>query len=170
VATVVTKLFAAAGPCTAVFGRKDYQQLKVVERMTRDLLLPVRIVGLSTVREPDGLALSSRNAYLGTEARARALAIPKALSAALRCFAAGERNAGALLRPVAESLAQAGLRVDYAAITDADTIEPFADATELGERALLAVAAFSGATRLIDNVVLGEDADPMAHSAKREAR
>ena len=84
VTTIVAKLFAVAGPCTAVFGRKDYQQLKVIERMTRDLMLPVRIVPHPTVREPDGLALSSRNAYLGADERARARAIPRALSRAVR--------------------------------------------------------------------------------------
>ncbi len=80
--TIVSKLFAVAGECVAVFGRKDYQQLKVIERMTRDLLLPVEIVGLRTLRQADGLALSSRNAYLTTEERERALGIPRALSAA----------------------------------------------------------------------------------------
>ncbi|HEX7453569.1 MAG TPA: pantoate--beta-alanine ligase, partial [Polyangiaceae bacterium] len=82
VATIVSKLFAVAGECVAVFGRKDYQQLKVIERMTRDLLLPVEIVGLKTLRDADGLALSSRNAYLSVEERARALGIARGLSAA----------------------------------------------------------------------------------------
>jgi pantoate--beta-alanine ligase len=81
VATVVTKLFAAAGPCVAVFGRKDYQQLQVIKRMTLDLLLPVEVVGFPTVREPDGLALSSRNAHLSPEERNCALALPRALAA-----------------------------------------------------------------------------------------
>src|SRR5450432_3218578 len=96
VTTIVSKLFAVAGACVAVFGRKDYQQLKVIERMTRDLLLPVEIVGLKTLRDTDGLALSSRNAYLTLEERARALAIPRALSAAVSAFASGERRVGRL--------------------------------------------------------------------------
>ena len=162
VATIVTKLFAVTGPCVAVFGRKDYQQLKVIERVAKDLLLSVRVVAHPTVREADGLALSSRNAYLKVEERARALAIPGALSAALRAFSAGERSAAALRKPAAEALARAGLRVDYVVLTDPETIEPLGDETVVGERALLAVAAFAGATRLIDNAVLGEDTDPMA--------
>jgi pantoate--beta-alanine ligase len=162
VTTIVTKLFAVAGPCAAVFGRKDYQQLKVIERMARDLMLPVRVVAHATVREADGLALSSRNAYLKAEERACALAIPRALSRALRAFSAGERSAGALRQQAAEALTRAGLRVDYVALADPETIELLGDEAAIGERALLAIAAFAGATRLIDNVVLGEDTDPMA--------
>jgi pantoate--beta-alanine ligase len=161
VATVVTKLFAVAGPCTAVFGRKDYQQLKVIERLVRDLLLPVRIVAHPIVREPDGLALSSRNRYLSSAERERALAIPRSLSEVVRAFDAGERRAGALRAPVTRALEQAGLGVDYAAVAHPDLLEPLDDGATLDERALLAVAAFVGATRLIDNVVLGEDAAPV---------
>jgi pantoate--beta-alanine ligase len=161
VTTIVAKLFAVAGPCIAVFGRKDYQQLKVIERMSRDLLLPVQIVGHSTVRESDGLALSSRNAYLSVDERRQALAIPRALSQAARRFSAGERRASALLEEVDEALDRAGLRVDYASVTDPEELQPFASDERVGERALLAVAAFVGVTRLIDNVVLGEDAAPI---------
>jgi pantoate--beta-alanine ligase len=160
VATIVTKLFVVAGACVAVFGRKDYQQLAVIRRMTRDLLLPVEIVGHPTIREPDGLAMSSRNAYLSAEQRAQALAIPRALGAAVGRFARGERRAGALRGPVESALVEAGLRVDYASVVDPDSLEPIADARATGERALVAVAAFAGQTRLIDNVVLGEDAAP----------
>lgn len=162
VATIVTKLFAVAGPSVAVFGRKDYQQLQVIRRMTRDLLLPVEIVGFPTVREADGLALSSRNAYLAPDERSRALAIVGALGAAFDRFRAGERRAGTLRQPVEAGLREAGLRVDYATLADADELVPLDDASTVGERALLAVAAFSGSTRLIDNVVLGEDARPGA--------
>ncbi|HEY3494578.1 MAG TPA: pantoate--beta-alanine ligase, partial [Polyangiaceae bacterium] len=98
VATIVTKLFAASGACTAVFGRKDYQQLAVVRRLARDLLLPVDVVGYPTQRDTDGLALSSRNVYLSAAERERALAVPRALGAAARAHRAGERNAGALRR------------------------------------------------------------------------
>ena len=158
VATVVTKLFAASGPCVAVFGRKDYQQLQVIKRFTRDLLLPVEILGVPTVREADGLALSSRNAYLTPEDRRRALSIPRALAAAARAFAAGERSTVALKAPAVQALTDAGLRIDYVALADPDDLVPLDDRTK--ERALLAIAAFAGTTRLIDNVVLGEETGP----------
>ncbi len=160
VATIVTKLFAVAGPCTAVFGRKDYQQLKVIERMVQDLLLPVQVVGHPIVREPDGLALSSRNLYLSASERSGALSIPGSLSAAVARFSAGERGAAALRDPVAAALERAGLRVDYVTLADPDTITPLDPDAVAGERVLLAVAAFAGKTRLIDNVVLGEDPAP----------
>lgn len=160
VATVVAKLFAMAGPCTAVFGRKDYQQLKIIERLARDLLLPVAVVGEPTVRDADGLALSSRNAYLSAGERERALAIPRALAAAAAAFQAGERRAGALIEPARAALAAAELRVDYADIADPDLLVPFESSAVVGERALLALAAFCGTTRLIDNLVLGEDVAP----------
>ncbi|MCB9576831.1 MAG: pantoate--beta-alanine ligase [Polyangiaceae bacterium] len=162
VATVVTKLFAAVGPCVAVFGRKDYQQLKVIERMARDLLLPVEIVGHPTVREADGLAKSSRNAYLSKEDRERARAIPQALAHAVQRFGAGERRSSAIGEDVRARLTQAGLRIDYVTLADPETIAPIEGASEA--RALLAVAAFAGATRLIDNVVLGEDPAPVGVS------
>jgi pantoate--beta-alanine ligase len=160
VATVVTKLFAIAGPCTAVFGRKDYQQLKIIERLARDLLLPVQVVGEPTVRDADGLALSSRNAYLSAEERARALAIPRSLARAAAAFRAGAREAAELIEPVRSALVSAGLRPDYAEIADADELFPFALDARVPERALIALAAFCGTTRLIDNLVLGEDAAP----------
>jgi pantoate--beta-alanine ligase len=165
VATIVTKLFAVAGPCTAVFGRKDYQQLKVIERLTRDLLLPVRIVAHPTVREADGLALSSRNRYLSPAERTRALGIPRALSQAVERFADGERNAAALLARARSLLEAAELRIDYLVLADADELVPYASDARIGGRALLAVAAFVGATRLIDNVVLGEDRAPLGHGS-----
>jgi pantoate--beta-alanine ligase len=160
VATVVTKLFSIAGPCTAVFGRKDFQQLKIIERLARDLLLPVCVVGEPTVRDADGLALSSRNAYLSPDDRRRALAIPRALSGAAARFDAGERRAAALIEPVRAELARAGLRADYADIAEPERLSPFAGDDAVGERALIAVAAFCGTTRLIDNLVLGEDPAP----------
>jgi pantoate--beta-alanine ligase len=160
VATIVTKLFTAAGPSVAVFGRKDYQQLQVIRRLTRDLLLPVEIVGYPTVREPDGLALSSRNRYLTVSDRRRALAIPGALGGAASRFSAGERRAGALRVPALRALEEAGLRVDYVTLADADELSPFPDEATIGDKAVLAVAAFAGTTRLIDNVVFGEDPAP----------
>ncbi len=161
VATVVTKLLAVAGPCVAVFGRKDYQQLKVIERMTRDLLLPVEIVGHPIVREPDGLALSSRNSYLSPADRTRALAIPRALSAAVRAFDGGERRAGALRAAVVEALGD--LRIDYAAVADAAEFSPFAD----DRHARRACAARRGRARRRDapdrqrRARRGPAADPM---------
>lgn len=161
VATVVTKLFAVTGPCVAVFGRKDYQQWKVIERLVRDLLLPVRVVGYPIVREADGLALSSRNAYLSVDERGRALALPRALSEAASRFAAGERRVDQLLPAVRRELEAASLVLDYASFSDADTLSPFAEDASLPERALLALAVFAGTTRLIDNLVLGEEPGPL---------
>jgi len=162
VATVVAKLFNIVGPCTAIFGRKDYQQLKVIERVTRDLDLPVTVIGLATVREPDGLALSSRNAYLSDEQRARALALARGLTEAHRRWRAGERSVGALRSAVATPLVAAFDSVDYVTAADADTLAPRADDVEHdGERLLIAAAARLGATRLIDNTVLGEDEPPV---------
>ena len=164
VTTIVSKLFAVAGECVAVFGRKDYQQLKVIERMARDLLLPVEVIGFCTLRDADGLALSSRNAYLSPEERARALAIPRALSAAVCAFQVGERRVGVLREAALTRLRDAGLRLDYASVAGADDLIPLADDAACGERALFAVAGFMGKTRLIDNVVLGEDPAPIASS------
>jgi pantoate--beta-alanine ligase len=160
VATVVCKLFVVTGACTAVFGRKDYQQLKIIERMTRDLRFPVSVVGVPTVRDHDGLALSSRNLYLSAGEREQALAIPRALARAAAAFAAGERSVPALSEPLRHSLMAAGLRIDYAEVADADELFPLPPALRVPERALVAVAAFAGHTRLIDNLVLGEDAPP----------
>jgi pantoate--beta-alanine ligase len=160
VATVVSKLFAVSGPAVAVFGRKDYQQLAVVRRMVKDLLLPITLVGYPTVRDPDGLALSSRNAYLSAEERERALAVPRALSAVVHAHARGERNVGKLRRRALERLEPAATRIDYLTMADPDELSPYADTDELGERALVATAAFVGKTRLIDNIVLGEDPAP----------
>jgi pantoate--beta-alanine ligase len=160
VATVVTKLFSAAGPCTAIFGRKDYQQLQVVKRMARDLLLPVDVVGHPTLREPDGLAMSSRNVYLGAAERERALAVPRALSVVARAFASGERSVGTLRSTALGVLEPAATRIDYLTLADADSLVPFANTERVGERALIATAAYFENTRLIDNLVLGEDSPP----------
>jgi pantoate--beta-alanine ligase len=175
VATIVAKLFAAVGPCVAVFGKKDYQQLLVIRRMARDLFLPVEVVGLRTVREPDGLAMSSRNAYLSPEERTRALAIVTGLDAAARAFAGGERMARALEGAVRSVLEPAATSIDYVEVRDADSlaaIEGQAEPAIVASRALLAVACRVGATRLIDNIVLGEDppplAGPLAEPAQRQ--
>lgn len=162
VATVVAKLFALTGPCVALFGRKDYQQLKVIERMAKDLLLAVQVVGVPTVREGDGLAMSSRNRYLSAEDRERARRIPQALSASARAFAAGERRAGELARVAREIVAEVASAIDYVDLADPDTVRVFGAEERVGERALLALALRLGGARLIDNVVLGEDAPPVA--------
>jgi pantoate--beta-alanine ligase len=158
VATVVAKLFALAAPCVAVFGRKDYQQLRVIERMARDLLFAVEIVGVATVRDADGLAMSSRNAYLSPQERERARSIPRALGEAVRAFEVGERRAGALRQIVTSRVAPAATKVDYVTVADPETLAPIDDGATLEGPALVALAAFIEKTRLIDNVVLGVDA------------
>jgi pantoate--beta-alanine ligase len=167
VATVVTKLFAVVGPCVAAFGKKDYQQLAIVRRLAADLLLPVEVLGCQIVREPDGLAMSSRNAYLSPEERARALALSRGLSAAWGAFAAGERRAGALAALARAPVEAAASSIDYVSVADPASLAPLEGdpAALAGARALVAVACRIGTTRLIDNVVLGEDPDPAAARA-----
>jgi pantoate--beta-alanine ligase len=155
VATVVTKLFLLCGPCVAIFGRKDYQQWRVIARVVEDLFLPVEVVGAPIVREPDGLALSSRNAYLGVEERARARALSRGLFAAARAFETGEREVAALRQTALDIIGPAVDRIDYLEIADVHRVRPIAD--RVVDHALMAVAAHIGKTRLIDNVILGED-------------
>ncbi len=151
VATVVTKLLCMALPDVAYFGQKDAQQVLVIRRLVADLNLPVRIVALPTVREPDGLALSSRNALLSAPERERALGLVAALNAAGELAASGERSAQALLEAAATALAAHELVPEYLALVEPDTLEPIG--TLAGE-ALLAIAARIGQVRLIDNVTL----------------
>ncbi len=160
VATIVSKLLALSGPCIAVFGRKDYQQWRVIQRFVADLFLPVEVVGAPIVREADGLALSSRNAYLTTEERERALALSRALGAAVDAFSNGERNSRKILALAAGILEASVDKLEYLTIADPETIMPLEGTLE--SRALLATAAYVGKTRLIDNVVLGLDAPPAA--------
>ncbi len=157
VATIVAKLFALAGPCVAVFGKKDYQQLAILRRMTTDLMLPVEIVGHPIVREVDGLAMSSRNAYLSAEDRIRALSLSRGLSYAHGAFSSGERDAVAIESLVRDAVRVNADRVDYVSVVDADSL---ASLGRIGDRALVALACHFGKTRLIDNVVLGEDSAP----------
>jgi pantoate--beta-alanine ligase len=159
VATVVTKLLSIVGPCVAVFGRKDYQQLVVVRRMVEDLMLPVEVVGHPTVREPDGLAMSSRNRWLSPAQRERALSISRGLDSAARRFAQGERDARVLEAVAAQPMDAAGLTIEYVEASDPDSLAPVGGAT--GSRVLLSIACRVGSTRLIDNVVLGEDLPPL---------
>lgn len=149
VATVVAKLLIQAMPDVAIFGEKDYQQLKVVARMARDLHLPVRILGGATVREPDGLALSSRNRYLSPGERARAPRLHQALLACAEAIRDGADRAAAL-DDARTGLASAGLEVDYVEARDAETLAPIASSAEGAVRLL--AAARLGRTRLIDNI------------------
>jgi len=152
VATVVTKLFHLTRPHLAVFGEKDYQQLAIIRRMVRDLDFGIEIVGVPIMREPDGLAMSSRNAYLSTEQRRAALSLSAGLAAAEAAFAAGQRDAAALIAAARAPLdAEPTMRLDYLELRDADELTPVDKVTR---RAVIAVAAFAGATRLIDNRVL----------------
>jgi pantoate--beta-alanine ligase len=152
VATVVAKLFHLVGPCRAYFGQKDAQQLAMIRRMVADLAFPNQVVGCPTVREPDGLAVSSRNAYLAAEERRRATALYRALEAGRAAFRAGERDPAAVEAAARDLLEDAhGVEPDYLALVDAATFEP-AKQAEPGQ--VLAVAARLGRTRLIDNVIL----------------
>ena len=151
VATVVAKLLLAVRPDVAVFGEKDFQQLAVIRQMVGDLGIPVEIVGLPTVREPDGLALSSRNAYLTPDERARAVALPNALKAA-RDTISGGGSVGLALAQAKQKLVDAGfLKIDYVALVDAASLEPIE--APKGEMRLIA-AANIGTTRLIDNIAV----------------
>jgi pantoate--beta-alanine ligase len=153
VTTVVTKLLCMALPDAAYFGQKDAQQVVVIRRLVCDLNLPVRVEVCPTVREPDGLAMSSRNAHLNANERASALSLYRALSAAADHAAGGERSAVALLDAARAAIVP--LEAEYLALVDPDTLEPV---TQLDGPALLAVAAHIGDTRLIDNLIL----DPFA--------
>jgi len=152
VATVVLKLFNIVAPTRAYFGRKDAQQLAVIRKMVADLNVDVLVVPCATVREPDGLALSSRNAYLSPEERAAATVLYRALGSAGRCFQAGERDAAALRAAMLDVLvAEPGARTDYVSVADPLTLR---ELERVETHALLSLAVRIGGTRLIDNVVL----------------
>jgi pantoate--beta-alanine ligase len=157
VTTVVAKLFTLVGPSVAAFGRKDYQQWRVLAKMVDDLLLPIEMHGMATVRESDGLAMSSRNRYLSPEERERALAIVRGLRAAHAAFASGERDPMQLARLVRSPIEASFDRIDYVSVVDAETLAPL---ERVDARALAVVAAHLGKTRLIDNTVLGEEPSP----------
>ena len=154
VATVVLKLLAACLPHRAYFGEKDYQQLVLIRRMTRDLDLDVEIVPCPIVREDDGVALSSRNAYLSADERSRARAISAALFDARKKVAAGERRSAAIIQACVDELEKAGSRVDYVEIVEPATLERV---EMINGAARMAVAAYIGETRLIDNILLEPD-------------
>ncbi len=152
VATVCTKLFAICRPHRAYFGQKDYQQSLVVRRLAADLNLGLEILVLPTVREPDGLALSSRNVLLNPEERRQARALSQGLFAARAAAERGERDGGALTRAIEIEIGKAPLAVvEYVGICDADTLEPL---ERLADKAVALVAARFGSTRLIDNILL----------------
>ena len=151
VTTVVAKLFTTVRPDVAVFGEKDFQQLAIIRRMTTDLNLGVTIVGMPTVRDDDGLALSSRNAYLSEEERPHALALPRALASAAERMSSGVR-ADEAISQAKQALANAGFsQIDYVALVDGTSLEPI---SEPGENARLIAAARIGRTRLIDNLAV----------------
>lgn len=154
VATIVTKLFATVRPGLAFFGEKDFQQLRIVEKLAHDLDLGVGVVGCPIVREADGLAMSSRNAYLDGRERADARAVPDALEAAAQAVAWGESDAYAIerqMREAVERVSEGRVSVDYAAVVDSVTLEPV-ESVDVERRAIIAVRV--GATRLIDNCAL----------------
>jgi pantoate--beta-alanine ligase len=151
VATVVTKLFSIVGPCTAFFGKKDFQQLVVVRRLVDDLDLPVTVVGVPTVRERDGVAMSSRNAYLSPDERPAATVLYRALRSALDAVAAGERTVTKVRdASVAVITAETHARLDYLELVRADDLRPV-DTIEDEVEHVVATAVFIGTTRLIDN-------------------
>ena len=153
VCTVVLKLLNIVQPHTAVFGLKDYQQCAVIRRMVRDLDLPVRIVAVPTVREPDGLALSSRNLFLSAEERAQAPVLRRALLRAQAAWHTGENRPARLRKILALELAKAPLaRIDYAEIIDGGSLQAV---TKADRNTVIALAVFFGTTRLIDNLQLG---------------
>jgi pantoate--beta-alanine ligase len=154
VTTVVAKLLGMAQPDRAYFGQKDAQQLVVIRRLVADLDLPVLVRAIPTVREPDGLALSSRNALLDPAARERARGLSEALRAAEELAAGGETDAETLLAAAGEALAQRGLTPAYMALVDPETLQPLA---RLEHEGLLAIAARVGGVRLIDNTTLSID-------------
>ncbi len=164
VATVVAKLLVAALPDVALFGEKDFQQLAVIRRLVTDLALPVEIVGVATVRDDDGLALSSRNAYLDPDQRRRAVALPRALEQARDAVLAGEPVDSVLVEAKA-NLSQAGFApIDYVALVDEATLEPLDQPR--GAMRLIAAATLSG-TRLIDNVSVISDTVSRSSSLPR---
>jgi pantoate--beta-alanine ligase len=157
VATVVTKLLTAVGACTAVFGRKDYQQWRVIERLVRDLGLPVQVIGAPVLREADGLAMSSRNRYLSVDDRRRALAIVSGLRAAWDEYSEGERDAERLAALARSHIEPQFDKLDYVACAHPERLTQCKNGED---RFVLLVAAHVGKTRLIDNVELGIDPRP----------
>ena len=164
VATVVAKLFTMAGPCRAYFGLKDFQQLAVVRRMASELSLPVEVIGCPIVREPDGLALSSRNVMLSADERQAATVLSRALAAGRALLEDGELSGAAVSRAMcADVAAEPLVRLDYAVVVDADTLEEVAALTGHAQETLrLLIAAQVGPVRLIDNSAALTTADDVS--------
>ena len=152
VATVVTKLFAIVRPDVAYFGQKDFQQLRVIQTMSRDLRLGARVVGCPTVRDPDGLAMSSRNRYLSAADHGTALALSRSLGAAKDEWSRGARDPAKLRDRVRRDTAAPGVALEYVSVADPLTLD---ELERPAERAVISVAARVGRARLIDNVLLG---------------
>jgi pantoate--beta-alanine ligase len=151
VTTVVARLFGMVGPDRAYFGQKDYQQVAVIRRMVCDLAIPVAVVACPIIRDVDGLAMSSRNRYLGAALREKALAVPAALTGAEAAYRAGEVDAEVLLKTMVETVSAVGGRVDYVAAVDPDDLSPL---VRVRAGSVLLVAAWIGEIRLIDNRIL----------------
>jgi pantoate--beta-alanine ligase len=152
VCTVVTKLFNLLAPTATVFGQKDYQQLAIIRRMVRDLNFPIEIIGVPTVREADGLALSSRNQYLNSEERAEATVLYRAMTRVKDLAERGEHSVTQLMNAARDVISPVKrARIDYMTIVDAENLEPLEN---LRPTALIALAVFIGKTRLIDNLRL----------------
>ncbi|MFP5225684.1 MAG: pantoate--beta-alanine ligase [Actinomycetota bacterium] len=152
VATIVAKLFNLAGPCRAYFGQKDAQQLVIIRRLAQAFDFPVEVIACPTVRESDGLAMSSRNSYLSSDERRSALCLSRALAAGLAAIEAGETDGGRVADAMAEQVRLEPLaRLDYAACVDPESLD---DLSTISGEALLAVAAFVGPARLIDNLTV----------------
>jgi len=155
VATVVAKLFSCTKPHVALFGEKDFQQLAVIKRMVRDLNVDVRIIGVPTVREQDGLAMSSRNTYLNADERRSALSLSRGLARARELFQQGERSALVLIGTVREIIEkETCATVDYIQVCDIETLQ---DIDVISQPAVMALAVKIGKARLIDNIVLKEE-------------
>ncbi len=153
VTTVVAKLFNMVKPHVALFGEKDFQQCVVIKRMVKDLNFDLEILAMPTIREPDGLAMSSRNARLSPAERQTSLCVSRALNKAAELVSQGERQAVPVLQAVQEMISSGeGIRLDYASLCDPDTLE---EVTEVTQPTLLAIAAWVGDVRLIDNRVIG---------------
>jgi len=155
VTTICCKLFNIVKPHTAIFGKKDFQQLAAIKRMVADLNLDLEIIGMPTFREPDGLAMSSRNVYLSKEERSSALSLVSSLKGAQKLYAEGERNASVMIRQAQRLIQSARFtEIDYVKVCDAATLE---DVQEITSEAVMVLAVKVGKTRLIDNSVLGEE-------------
>lgn len=151
VATVVTKLFNIVMPHVAYFGQKDYQQSVIIKKMVRDLNIPVEIKVLPIVREPDGLAMSSRNTYLNPEERKRAIGLYKALQEGKKLILQRETDAEKIKKVMRETMEKYGIKVDYAEVVDPETLE---SVNQIDKKVVLAVAGYLGSARLIDNEIV----------------